>query len=128
MVFWIWLHVLQFNVANQIIDPDEDAKNKSDRPLPSKRITLEQASWLRWLLVPACFLLSAYYSKQALKTSVVLALLIIVYNEYSAHRIHWIVRNVLCALGLMLFEIGATLVAGTCLLIYCGADLLADNS
>lgn len=112
VILWVWFHILQFDVANQIINPEEDALNKKDRPLPSKRITLNQAFWLRWALIPVCFGFSALYSTQALYASVVVNALTILYNECAAHSGHWIVRNGVCAITLASFEVGATLLAG----------------
>ena len=109
----MWFHVLQFDVSNQTMDPDEDEQNKKDRPLPAKRMTLNQALRFRWALVPACWMLSAAYSTQAALSSVALVALTVIYNELAAHRRHWAIRNVVNALGFASFEFGATLVAGT---------------
>ncbi|EIW54167.1 uncharacterized protein TRAVEDRAFT_132995 [Trametes versicolor FP-101664 SS1] len=112
VVFWVWLHVLQFDLSNQCMDPEEDAQNKRDRPLPAKRITLEQARFLRWAIVPVCLRLSALYSPETVYASIALAFLTLLYNELTAHRRHWVIRNVVNALGFASFEVGATLVAG----------------
>ncbi|OJT05251.1 hypothetical protein TRAPUB_3958 [Trametes pubescens] len=111
VVFWVWLHVLQFDLANQCMDPEEDAQNKRDRPLPAKRITLAQARFLRWAIVPVCLRLSALYSVQTVYASAALIFLTLLYNELTAHRRHWVIRNVVNALGFTSFEVGATLVA-----------------
>ncbi|KAJ8592538.1 hypothetical protein M405DRAFT_859652 [Rhizopogon salebrosus TDB-379] len=111
IVFWIWLHLLQFNVANQIIDPEEDGMNKSSRPIPSGQISLEDAVLLRWALVPLCLATSAYYSSQVFSISFVLTLFIIFYNELKAHW-HWVSKNFITAVGYACFEIGSTLIAG----------------
>ncbi|KAI0827783.1 UbiA prenyltransferase family [Trametes gibbosa] len=112
VVFWVWFHVLQFDISNQCMDPDEDAKNKSDRPIPARRISLSQARLLRWLSVPLCWRLSAFYSVETVWASVALVALTLIYNELTAHRRHWIIRNVVNALGFGSFEVGATLIAG----------------
>ncbi|KAH9851147.1 UbiA prenyltransferase family [Lenzites betulinus] len=112
VIFWVWFHVLQFDMSNQAMDPDEDAKNKSDRPIPAGRMSLSQTRLLRWLIVPACWRLSALYSGETVWASVALAALTLIYNELAAHRQHWIIRNVVNALGFASFEVGATLVAG----------------
>ena len=112
VIFWVWLHLLQFDISNQTMDPDEDKMNKSDRPLPAKRMTLGYALIFRWLLVPVCFGLSALYSAQTFYASVALVTLTIIYDELHAHKGHWIVRNTINALGFASFETGATLVAG----------------
>src|ERR1700734_2784258 len=62
VIFWVWLHLLQFDVSNQYLDPTEDTLNKPFRPIPSGRVTLRQAQILRWALVPICMALSTCYS------------------------------------------------------------------
>lgn len=86
--------------------------NKKDRPLPSGRMTLERAIQLRWLLVPTSFLVSVMYSTQTLYASIGIAVLAWIYNEAGWSN-HWLLKNILNAAGLSLFEIGATFVAGT---------------
>lgn len=112
IVWWIWLHLLQFDVSNQLLDSQEDALNKSDRPLPSKRVSLKNAARFRWALIPICWAVSALYSVQAVFASVSLVIFTVIYNELSAHSGHWIVRNGVNAAGFASFEAGATLVAG----------------
>ncbi|KAJ7756756.1 UbiA prenyltransferase family-domain-containing protein [Mycena maculata] len=114
VVFWIWLHLLQFDVSNQTLQPEEDAMNKQDRPLPSKRISLSQAVILRWVLIPMCGALSVCYSVETVYASIALVMLTIIYNELEAHSGHWLVRNTVNAAGFASFEVGATLVAGKC--------------
>ncbi|EMD37510.1 hypothetical protein CERSUDRAFT_114151 [Gelatoporia subvermispora B] len=109
--FWIWLHVLQFDVSNQTLKPEEDEFNKHDRPLPSRRLTIEAAYVLRWMLVPICWLWSAMYSVKTFYSSVALVALTILYNECAAHAGHWLARNCVNAAGFAAFETGATLVA-----------------
>ncbi|KAG1722542.1 UbiA prenyltransferase family [Suillus paluster] len=111
IVFWIWLHLLHFNVANQIIDPQEDGKNKSSRPIPAGLISLEDAVVLRWALIPICLATSAYYSSQVFGLSFLLTLFILFYNELKAHE-HWISKSFITAVGYACFEIGSTLIAG----------------
>lgn len=112
IIWWIWLHLLQFDVSNQTLDPEEDALNKSDRPLPSKRITFQNALRLRWTLIPTCWAVSALYSTQTFYASVSLVVFTVIYNELSAHAGHWLVRNTVNAAGFASFEAGATLIAG----------------
>lgn len=95
------------------MNPEEDEQNKKDRPLPSRRITLQNALILRWALVPACFALSALYSITTVYASVALCALTYIYDEMGTHSGHWLLRNVVNALGFASFEVGATLVACT---------------
>jgi len=111
VVFWIWMHLLQFDVANQVVDPEEDGRNKSFRPIPAGLISLRDATILRWVLIPTCLLLSAMYSTHVFSVSVVLSSLVIWYNEFGAHE-HWFSKNVMTAVGYSSFELGGTLVAG----------------
>ncbi|KAI0628441.1 UbiA prenyltransferase family-domain-containing protein [Trametes polyzona] len=111
VVFWVWLHVLHFGMANQSLGADEDAKNKKDRPIPAGRISIAQTHLLRSLSIPVCLGVSALYSEEVLYASVALVVLTVLYNELAAHR-HWIVRNLVNALGFVSFEVGATLIAG----------------
>ncbi|KLO17151.1 hypothetical protein SCHPADRAFT_821934 [Schizopora paradoxa] len=109
--FWVWLHILQFDVSNQTINPLEDEVNKKDRPLPAKRITLRNALILRWALVPICWLLSFCYSDQALLASIGLCMLTALHNELSASQ-HWVGKNGIAACAATAFELGAILVIG----------------
>jgi len=110
-IFWVWLHLLQFDVSNQTLCPDEDKHNKKDRPLPSGRISLEDAKILRWALIPICWAISCLYSVQTFYASVALSFLTMVYNEFGAHAGFWLARNLSVAVCYGSFELGATLVA-----------------
>jgi len=109
--FWVWLHLLQFDVSNQTLNPVEDEHNKRDRPLPAKRISLKNAIILRWALVPVCWSLSACYGKNLAYTSLALTALTAFHNELHAHR-HIVGKNVATALCISAFEVGAILLSG----------------
>ncbi|KAI5120553.1 hypothetical protein M0805_000281 [Coniferiporia weirii] len=113
VIFWIWLHVLQFDTSNQTLEPKEDEYNKKDRPLPARRISLRNALILRWVSVPMCWALSACYSIETVYASVALCILTYAYNEMGLAAGHWFGRNVVNALGFLSFEVGACLVSGT---------------
>ena len=117
-MFWLWVHVLQLDVSNQTVSPEEDERNKNYRPIPAKRITLRNARILRWSLIPLCCLLSACYSIQVVYVSIVLSILGWVYNE-GQFSSPWFSRNLLNAMGLASFEIGACLISGKPLNIIC---------
>lgn len=112
--FWLWLHLLQFDVANQIYAVVEDTLNKAHRPLPAGRISPQNATVLRWALIPLCLVISALYSAQAVYASVMFAFLTFIYNELHADAGFWLVRNVVNGLGFAAFEWGTTLLAGEC--------------
>ncbi|KAL4063855.1 UbiA prenyltransferase family-domain-containing protein [Scleroderma citrinum] len=109
--FWVWLHLLQFNVANQIKAPEEDKINKPSRPIPSGRITVHQATILRWALVPICLAYSALYSPQLTWVSLVMLLFTTWYNEHGGDKESFS-KNLLTAIMYGCLELGGTLVAG----------------
>jgi len=111
-IFWIWLHLLQFAVSNQSLDPEEDRLNKPRRPLPAGRITMTQAIWLRWLLIPICLGYSALYSPSVTILSAGVIIMTIIYNEGGAHASHWTIRSGMNCVSYGILEAGATLVAG----------------
>ncbi|KAL5514483.1 hypothetical protein ACEPAG_2571 [Sanghuangporus baumii] len=111
-MFWVWLQLLQFDVSNQTLDPEEDMHNKSYRPIPAKRLSLRTALVLRWILPLVCFAWSAGYSKQVLYASIVNCVLTYVYDEMGYAAGHWLGRNIVNALGFVSFEVGACLIAG----------------
>lgn len=94
------------------MDPEEDMKNKADRPIPAKRISLETAYMLRWALPVVCSLWSASYSKEVLYASIANCVLTYIYNEMGIAAGHWSGRNIVNALGYASFEWGACLIAG----------------
>lgn len=108
--FWIWLHLLQFCVSNQYLSPHEDALNKPWRPIPARRITVEDATTLRWLLLPICLALSAAH--RVLPIGATLTVGIFMHNEMRLDS-HWFTRNVLNAIGYAVFDAGATVIART---------------
>lgn len=109
-VLWVWTHLLQFTVSNQIEGQEEDAVNKSYRPLPAGRITLRNTILLRWLLVPICWSLSGFINLRTLGASIALSILTAIHNELGFHGRFWVIRNILNGLGIASFELGATLV------------------
>lgn len=110
VIFWLWFHVLQFSVSNQLVGAEEDALNKPYRPLHARRITMEQAIILRWVLVPSCLALSACYSPLVVVASLSLCVLTYIYNEMGMHS-YWVGRHILNGLGFASFEMGSTLLA-----------------
>ncbi|KAI0270494.1 UbiA prenyltransferase family-domain-containing protein [Gloeopeniophorella convolvens] len=107
-IFWTWLHLLQFCVSNQSMDPEEDASNKPWRPIPSRLITVADARVLRWLLLPICFAFSIYLEVQW--QGIALAAAFLAHNELGFHS-HWLMRNVCNAWGYACFNAGAAAIA-----------------
>lgn len=95
-------------MSNQSLSPDEDAQNKPWRPIPSQRLTVHQAIFLRWTLLPLCLALSIANGVSALGT--VLMIGILLHNELRLDA-HWFTRNVLNAIGYATFDAGAMTIA-----------------
>ncbi|KAG1813577.1 UbiA prenyltransferase family [Suillus subaureus] len=110
---WIWFHLLQFDIANQIQDPEEDRKNKPSRPIPAGRISVDSAADIRWVMVPVCLMLSLWYGTQALLASTVFAVFTIWYNELHGDKMG-LPKNVLTAILGGCLEVGGTVAAGSC--------------
>ncbi|KAG2354396.1 UbiA prenyltransferase family, partial [Suillus spraguei] len=109
---WIWFHLLQFNLANQIQDPEEDRKNKPSRPIPAGRISVDSAADIRWVMVPVCLLLSLWYGTQALLASTIFAAFTIWYNELHGDKLG-LSKNVLTAILGGCLEVGGTIAVGS---------------
>ncbi|KAJ2923384.1 hypothetical protein H1R20_g13711, partial [Candolleomyces eurysporus] len=109
-VFWLWSILLQFNINNQAISPEEDAKNKPWRPIPAGRISLRNARILRWISVAYCCLLSFYLRKAVLVTSTLFTFLVFVYN-YLGWDQNGFMKIFILAYGYPTMALGAVLVA-----------------
>ena len=107
-MLWIWLHLLQFCVSNQSLDPEEDASNKPWRPIPSGLISVGSARLLRWMLLPLCLSVSVRLGVYWQGISLVLAFLS--HNEFGFHS-HLFMRNICNAWGYASFNAGAYAIA-----------------
>ncbi|KAJ3875009.1 UbiA prenyltransferase family [Lentinula edodes] len=123
VVFWIWMHLLYFTVTNQTFgtSPEEDAVNKPNRPIPAKRISVDSAIVLGWVLAPVDLALSLYAG--AVPSGVAICVLTSIYCSGGGHS-HWLSKNGCCAGFYALFEYGATQIAG----IAFEALLILDSS
>ncbi|KAI0070730.1 hypothetical protein K474DRAFT_1713083 [Panus rudis PR-1116 ss-1] len=110
-IFWIWVHVLQFDISNQSIGIEEDRVNKAWRPLLAGRVTINSARLCWRLLVPTCSLNSLHYGFETACASLVLCIFTVIHNDFKAHR-HWLLKNVVSAVGLAAFETGAAVIIG----------------
>ncbi|KAG8221438.1 hypothetical protein J3R82DRAFT_1629 [Butyriboletus roseoflavus] len=109
-IFWIWLHLLQFDLANQIKAPEEDKVNKPSWPIPAGRITVRDAAILRWLMAPLCLAYSSLYSIQLVFASLEIQVFSYWYNEMDGDK-NWLSKNAILALMYGCAELGGTLVA-----------------
>ncbi|KAF8823168.1 hypothetical protein HHX47_DHR10000418 [Lentinula edodes] len=89
--------------------PEEDAVNKPTRPIPAKRISVDSAIILGWVLAPVDLALSLYAG--AVPSGMAICVLTSIYCSGGGHS-HWLSKNGCCAGFYALFEYGATQIAG----------------
>jgi len=124
-LFWTWTHLLQVDVSNQSIFPDEDLQNKPWRPICSKRITMEHARILRWSLLPLCLIQS--YTLGVPWPGLSLLFGCIFYNELGLHN-HWFLRTLCNACAYVVFNAGAVgVLFGTFSLLVAWKDKFSDT-
>ena len=116
--FWVFIHLFQINVSNQSHSGHEDKLNKPWRPLPSGRISIAQARWLRWILSASCLTTSFLLGRFVLGASFGITLLTILYDDLQFDS-YLILRNWCNAAGYIAFEIGA---------IFTISELLANTT
>lgn len=111
VLLWMWLVILVFTVANQRFEESiiEDSFNKPWRPMPSQRLTISQARTLLLCAVPAVYLTTLYIgAREEALTGMMLTWM---YNDLKGSDVDYVVRNLINALGLTCWSMGATQVA-----------------
>lgn len=108
---WLWIVILQFCVQNQRSSSSvaEDKINKPWRPIPSGRMTSEQANTLLAGVSIFAGLLSYYLD--VLPIFVVYVCLITGYNDLGGGNNSGIVRNLFCGAGFSCYFAGALSIA-----------------
>ena len=111
IILWNWTNCLLFDVANQRLPQAilEDKFNKPWRPLPSKRLTSDEARRTLLILVPAVFLVSHYLG--GLFEAVAMISLTWMYNDLGGADENYVLRNLINACGFVCYSSGATTVA-----------------
>ncbi|KAK0497787.1 UbiA prenyltransferase family [Armillaria luteobubalina] len=113
---WIWLHQLHIDVSNQYRSVAEDSVNRPWRPLPSNRLTDQQARRLRYALPPLCLLFSIAGGQDVVLASTALSIAFVLYDDFGLAG-HWIGKNIMNCIGYLGFEYGATkIMAGSMML------------
>ena len=105
--FWVWINLLPFAMDNQR-QPDsiqEDSENKAWRPLPSKRLTSDQATFLMLASYVGAVLSSLYLG--GIGQCVILIGLGHWYNDLKGADSNCIIRNLINACGYICFTSGA---------------------
>ncbi|KAL6901606.1 UbiA prenyltransferase family domain-containing protein [Trichoderma evansii] len=107
MLAWIWLNLLVEDMANQRLEGSiiEDTVNKPWRPLPSHRLTANQAR--DWLIIAIVVAVGSSLVLGGYTASVTLMLFIWMYNDLDGSNGDIWIRNALNASGLMCFSWGA---------------------
>ena len=110
-LLWMWLVVLVFTIANQRLEESvlEDSINKPWRPIPSQRLTISQAQTLLLCAVPTVYFATLHLG--AGNQALIGMLLTWMYNDLKGSDQNYVVRNLLNALGLTNWSVGATQVA-----------------
>ena len=98
VILWNWINVLIFSIANQRQPEsiEEDAINKPWRPLPSGRISSDQAKRLQLLVIPTVFVADLFLG--GIEEAVGVMVLTWMYNELGGSE-EALLRNLLNMLG-----------------------------
>lgn len=125
MVFWLWMNLLIEDITNQRL-PDsvaEDTINKPWRPIPSGRLSGEEAQQILRTLIPVCLFTSAVL--QSFEPSVTFMTLVWLYNDLDGAGTGPLQRNMLNAAALACFGWGAlTTLSGSSTDVGCNSVLI----
>ncbi|KAG2357171.1 UbiA prenyltransferase family [Suillus spraguei] len=108
-LFWLWLHLFQFNVSNQSYSVHEDVLNKPWRPVPSGRISMKECRALRWGLMVFCLSFSSLFSLNVAMTSGVFTMFLVMHEDFHLSH-HPIFKNLCNAGGYAANELGSLLI------------------
>ena len=111
-LIWMWTNTILFDLSNQR-QPDsirEDSLNKSWRPIPAGRLTAQQARRFELYAVPVVFCLSSILG--ATQETPIMYLLLWLYNDLGGSEEHYLVRNLLNAIGYVWCSFGIIKVVG----------------
>lgn len=108
MVLWSWSNLFLFNLHNQRRGIEEDALNKPWRPLPSGRLTREQATLVTYCMYPITLIIAITCG--GLVPCLLEAVFCLWYNEWGGSD-NPCLKNILNGLGIPCFLIGPLEVA-----------------
>ena len=111
-LLWLWICLLAENVSNQCQPSEvlEDSMNKPWRPIPSQRLTADQARCLLFAIIPAAVAIGTYFG--VYRETATLFVLIWMYNGIGGAD-EGIIRNALNAGGFVCFNAGVTVITTT---------------
>lgn len=106
-IFWVWINLLPFAIQNQRQQESvaEDATNKPWRPMPSRRLSFSQATFLMLLCYCLAFLSSLILGGKY--QCIALIGLGYWYNELRGADSSWVIRNLINGFGYICFTSGA---------------------
>ncbi|KAF6744380.1 UbiA prenyltransferase family-domain-containing protein [Ephemerocybe angulata] len=110
-IFWLWIVLLQANLSNQTSSPEEDAGNKPWRPIPAGRISLRNAVIAHRISIPACALLSLYFSPAVLVSCLLFTFFLSLHNDFDGAK-NGFAKSLLNGFGYIMLALGTTLIAG----------------
>lgn len=112
MFIWLWLSLLLVNIANQRLSSSitEDTISKPWRPLPSQRLGEHQAKTLLLIIIPIAFASSVYFGTAKHMLSIMASTWM--YNDLEGAKEHFLIRNIIIALGMASRASGAMIIAG----------------
>ncbi|KAJ7068599.1 UbiA prenyltransferase family [Mycena amicta] len=102
---WLELHLLTFEIKNQITGLEEDRLSKPYRPIAAGRLAVSSAQRL-YILVGVCAVAWSAYHGLVL-CSAIYMLAIVCYNEFALSR-HWFLKSFLGAIGYASYCWGTT--------------------
>ncbi|KAJ7640639.1 UbiA prenyltransferase family-domain-containing protein [Mycena rosella] len=104
---WLELHLLTFEIKNQMIGLEEDRLSKPNRPIVSGRISLESAQILYLCVGVLSFLYSVYHG--VVLCTAIYMVAIYCYNERGMAR-NWFLKSFLGSLGYVCYCWGTTII------------------
>ncbi|KAJ6515517.1 UbiA prenyltransferase family [Mycena sanguinolenta] len=105
--FWLELHLLTFEIKNQITGLEEDRLSKPNRPIVSGRLSVAAAQRLYVFVATLSLVWSVFHG--VLLCSVVYMLAIFLYNELGMAR-HWFFKSFLGSIGYVCYCWGTTMI------------------
>lgn len=108
MVLWTWSNLFLFNLHNQRQGMAEDALNKPWRPLPSGRLTSEQATFITYFMYPITWTIAIRFG--GLVPCLFETAFSLWYNELGGSENPFL-KNLLNGVGLTCFLVGPLEVA-----------------
>ncbi|KAJ5622036.1 hypothetical protein N7528_005268 [Penicillium herquei] len=111
VALWNWVNLLTFNLANQRLPGSviEDSTNKPWRPIPSQRITPDEARRLLLLLLPVGIAISSQIG--GLEETIAMIILTWMYNDLGGADEYFLLRNVINGAAFICHGSGSTIIA-----------------